>query len=101
MTISLLPADFCNHEIHCSKGDRNPMHYLYDGTYPGFLTSIYEIYHYGTSHLESIAPFVGESHLFGQEYLQKKWPPPSRRTAGNGPCGGCIGLSCPMIRGGK
>lgn len=69
MTISLLPADFCNHEIHCSKGDRNPMHYLYDGTYPGFLTSIYEIYHYGTSHLESIAPFVGESHLFGQEYL--------------------------------
>ena len=44
------------------------MYYIYDGTYPGFLTVVYEVYHKGTSHLEGIGQ-AGEGHLFGEEFL--------------------------------
>lgn len=45
------------------------MFFLYDNTYPGFLTAVYEIYHFGTSHLSGIEPQGGEAHLFGGEDL--------------------------------
>lgn len=44
------------------------MYYLYDGTYPGFLTAVYEIYHRGTSQLEGIGR-PGEERLFGEEVI--------------------------------
>lgn len=43
------------------------MIFVYDGTYPGFLTAVYDIYYYGTSCLESIRPAGGETALFGEE----------------------------------
>ncbi|WP_299145383.1 TIGR03915 family putative DNA repair protein [uncultured Dialister sp.] len=45
------------------------MHFIYDGTYPGFLTAVYEIYHFGTGKLEDIRRDEGESSLFGMTYL--------------------------------
>ena len=47
------------------------MYYYYDGTYPGFLTAVYEIYHYGTSKLEGIGPEGGEVRLFGADFIVK------------------------------
>lgn len=43
------------------------MVFLYDGTYPGFLTAVYEIYHHGTSQLEDIRKEGREETLFGGE----------------------------------
>lgn len=43
------------------------MVFLYDGTYPGFLTAVYEIYHKGTSHLVGIRKEGREYTLFGNE----------------------------------
>lgn len=43
------------------------MTFVYDGTYPGFLTAVYDIYYSGTSCLESICPESGETALFGEE----------------------------------
>ncbi len=43
------------------------MYYIYDASYPGFLTTIYEIYHDGTSHLEGIRRKGEEALLFGEE----------------------------------
>ena len=45
------------------------MYFIYDGTYPGFLTAVYEIYHFGTGKLEDIRRDDGESTLFGMTYL--------------------------------
>lgn len=45
------------------------MYFIYDGTYPGFLSAVYEIYHFGTSRLEGIAPDNGEGQLFGMTYM--------------------------------
>lgn len=44
------------------------MYYIYDETYPGFLTAVYEIYYQGTSRLEGIGR-AGEGHLFGEEFI--------------------------------
>lgn len=44
------------------------MYFLYDGTYPGFLTAVYEIYHFGTSTMERLTPDRGEDCLFGEQY---------------------------------
>ena len=43
------------------------MYFVYDGTYPGFLTGVYEIYHFGTSRLEGISADNGTFRLFGEE----------------------------------
>lgn len=45
------------------------MYFIYDGTYPGFLTAVYEIYHFGTGKLEDNRRDDGESTLFGMTYL--------------------------------
>lgn len=65
------------------------MYFIYDGTYPGFLTAVYEIYHFGTGKLEDIRRDDGESTLFGMTYLvdtrflkAEKWLLPLRRNAG-------------------
>ena len=47
----------------------NIMYYVYDKSYPGFLTAIYEIYHHGTSQLEGIRKVGGEPVLFGAEMI--------------------------------
>lgn len=64
------------------------MYYYYDGTYPGFLTAVYEIYHYGTSKLEGIGPEGGEVRLFGADFIVKtnflyaeKWRQVLKRSA--------------------
>ena len=43
------------------------MYYIYDGTYAGFLTTVYTIYHEGTSQLEGIRIEGMEPVLFGTE----------------------------------
>ena len=45
------------------------MYFFYDGTYVGFLTTVYEIYHHGTSHLEGILVEGGEVPLFGAQSI--------------------------------
>lgn len=45
------------------------MIFLYDGTYPGFLTAVYDIYYSGTSSLEDLRPASGETGLFGEERI--------------------------------
>lgn len=47
------------------------MYFLYDDSYPGFLTAVYEIYYFGTSQLEGISTMKGEMRLFGKEYVVK------------------------------
>lgn len=43
------------------------MVYSYDGSFPGFLSVIYEAYHDGTSHVEDIRRDSGEQALFFEE----------------------------------
>ncbi len=43
------------------------MKYVYDGTFFGFLTVVYQAYHDGVSQMESIASFQGSRDLFGGE----------------------------------
>ena len=45
------------------------MYFFYDGTYVGFLTTVYEIYYHGTSHLEGILVEGGEVPLFGAQSI--------------------------------
>ena len=41
------------------------MKYIYDGTFSGFLTTVYEAYYYGISSLESVVPQESGQDLFG------------------------------------
>ncbi len=43
------------------------MKYVYDGSFPGFLSVVYCAYHDGTSRVESISPYDGNRDLFGME----------------------------------
>lgn len=43
------------------------MVYTYDGSFPGFLSAVYTIYHDGTSHVEDIRRESGEGDLFFAE----------------------------------
>lgn len=43
------------------------MKYMYDGTFAGFLSVIYRIYHDGTGQMESISASRGSGDLFGEE----------------------------------
>ncbi len=45
------------------------MRYQYDGTYPGFLTAVYEIYHRGLASLEEITKDSEEVSLFGADVV--------------------------------
>ena len=48
------------------------MKYVYDGTFFGFLTVVYQAYHDGVSQMESIASFQGSRDLFGGEIEDRK-----------------------------
>lgn len=43
------------------------MKYMYDGTFAGFLSVIYRIYHDGTGQMESISALRESENLFGEE----------------------------------
>ena len=43
------------------------MKYMYDGTFAGFLSVIYRIYHDGTGQMESISALRGSENLFREE----------------------------------
>ena len=43
------------------------MKYVYDGTFAGFLSAVYRIYHDGTGQLGSISASRGSGDLFGEE----------------------------------
>lgn len=46
------------------------MKYMYDGTFAGFLSVIYRIYHDGTGQLGSISASRGSGDLLGKK---QKW----------------------------
>ena len=41
------------------------MKYMYDGTFSGFLTTVYEAYYHGISSIESVVPQEVSHDLFG------------------------------------
>lgn len=43
------------------------MKYVYDGTFAGFLSAVYRIYHDGTGQMGSISASRGSGDLFGEE----------------------------------
>ena len=43
------------------------MKYVYDGTFAGFLSAVYRIYHDGTGQMVSISASRGSGDLFGEE----------------------------------
>ncbi|WP_182188175.1 TIGR03915 family putative DNA repair protein [Pectinatus frisingensis] len=45
------------------------MYYQYDGSFPGFLSVVYQAYHDGTSHVEKIENKRAGSSLFGNEKI--------------------------------
>ena len=57
------------------------MYFFYDGTYVGFLTTVYEIYHHGTSHLEGILVEGGEVPLFGAQSIVDTRLPDAEKVA--------------------
>ena len=67
------------------------MYFFYDGTYVGFLTTVYEIYHHGTSHLEGILVEGGEVPLFGAQSIVVTRLPDAEKKR----CDGCTGLFFP------
>lgn len=73
------------------------MYFFYDGTYVGFLTTVYEIYHHGTSHLEGILVEGGEVPLFGAQSIvitrlpdAEKVAAAFEKSAAKKRCAGCI-----------
>ena len=49
------------------------MKYVYDGTFAGFLSAVYRIYHDGTGQMGSISASRGSGDLFGEETEGEVW----------------------------